>query len=216
MLMAVFSLVLGTVAGLSQIKLKRLLAFSTISHVGFILITLTVCTELSISALIFYIIQYTTITCLTFLVIITYEQTYLKNTITYMTDLEGTGRSLKLLTFTLVICLFSISGIPPLVGFYAKLIVLNSSIVQGQSLLYIIAIICSIISASYYMKIIKIMMFSTIDPLKSTQEDPGYIVINNLQSYTMSLLTLFTCLFILDPNIILNSTELVAITYFTA
>lgn len=76
-LTTLFSLILGTVAGLMQTKLKRLLAFSTISHVGFILIGLTANgSEISLNAIIFYLVQYTLTVVLTFIVLVAYESTF--------------------------------------------------------------------------------------------------------------------------------------------
>lgn len=211
-----FSLVLGTVAGLKQTKIKRLLAFSTISHVGFILISLSTGSEVSLNAIIFYLVQYTLTVVLTFLALIAYENSLasrdLKENagqVNYILELQGTGQYYKLLTITFVLCLFSIAGIPPLTGFYAKLGVLNSSILQNINLVFLTAIICSVISAAYYLKVIKVIMFDT-----TVQSHFQKVSLSPLHSYTMAVITAFICLFILDSQLILNCTELVALSLY--
>ena len=226
-----FSLILGTVAGLRQTKLKRLLAFSTISHVGFISIGLMVGSEISLNAMIFYLIQYTLTVVLTFLAILAYESSSSSSMIEnketsdqgneavdYIVDLQGKGKSYKLLTFTFVLCLFSIAGIPPLTGFYAKLGVLHSSILSHEqiSIVFVTAIVCSVISAAYYMKIIKVLMFED-KPLtqhSSTMAEHYKLYLSPLHGYTMAVLTAFVGVFILDPSLILNCTELVALSLY--
>lgn len=220
-----FSLVLGTVAGLKQTKMKRLLAFSTISHVGFILIALTSGSEASLSAMIFYLVQYTLTVVVTFLALMAYEISHLSyydveeksiaaGQVNFIVDLQGTGQYYKLLTFTLVLCLFSMAGIPPLTGFYAKLGVLNSSIQQNISLVFITAIICSVISAAYYLKVIKVLMFDTNSSSSDKMDINDSLEVSPLHCYTMAVVTAFLCLFILDPELIINCTELVALSLY--
>ena len=183
----------------------------------------------------FYLIQYTLTVVLTFLTLLAYESSYIHtgfaNTINntetqvdYIVDLQGTGQYYKLLTFTFVLCLFSIAGIPPLTGFYAKLEVLNSSILQDISIVFITAIVCSVISAAYYLKVIKVLIFDS-DPKRNAlnlssastrglgQHAPA-VLVSPLHSYTIAVLTAFICLFILDPKLILNCTELVALSLY--
>lgn len=215
--MGLTSLIVGTVQGLSQIRLKRLLTYSTISHVGFLLLGLSICSshapEQGLNAFLFYLIQYVATTILTFLVIIAFEQSYLKGTISKIQDLVRVSAQYKLLTFTIVLCLFSMSGIPPLVGFYAKLEILRSTVSENTTMLYLVAIICSVISASYYIRMIKIITFDEHSDFGAGPVIQYPVLMSSLQSYTISILIAFTCLFILDPYLILNSTEIAAITF---
>src|SRR5277367_5944023 len=130
---SLLSLILGTIVGLAQIKIKRLLAYSTISHVGFILLALAISTEQSIESLIFYIIQYTITNLNSFLIIIAlsyifYESIFknhqiIKENLTnnkitkfsdinYISEFKGQFISNPLLSLSLSICLFSMAGIP--------------------------------------------------------------------------------------------------------
>lgn len=238
---SLLSLLIGTILGLAQTKIKRLLAYSTISHVGFILLALAVNSEQSIEALIFYIIQYTITNLNTFLIIILFgyiiknsfkdliqsimveDETGTENDINYISELKGQFFLNPILSITLTICLFSMAGIPPLIGFFSKQFVLYSAIQNGYYFMSIIAIIVSIISASYYLKIIKILFTEEENTIEYS--DKELKIINNLNSnseieisstnsFIISTLTLSILLFILKPSILLNSTTILSLSLF--
>lgn len=247
LLTSLLSLIIGTVVGLAQTRIKRLLAYSTISHVGFILLALAINTEQSIDSLIFYIIQYTITNLNIFLILIGLSYIYINNNIkykegTYLEDIKYIS-SLKgqffvnpLLSLSLCICLFSMAGIPPLIGFFSKQFVLYSAIESGYYFIAFIAILVSVISASYYLKIIKVLLFkeendSSIGegsnltnkgnsphptPLHivDRSEWSGEILLTNFHSFVISTLTLFILLFILKPSLILNITQLISLSLF--
>jgi NADH-ubiquinone oxidoreductase chain 2 len=177
---SLLSLIIGTIVGLAQTRIKRLLAYSTISHIGFILLALSINTEQSIDSLIFYIIQYTITNLNVFLIIIALgyimdnsvnplirkdsqisKSHYLNNKvdsdIKFISELKGQFFVNPLLSLSLSICLFSMAGIPPLIGFFSKQFVLSSAIESGYYFMAIVAILVSVISASYYLKIIKVL-----------------------------------------------------------
>jgi len=238
---SLLSLLIGTILGLAQSKLKRLLAYSTISHVGFILLALAINSEQSIEALIFYIIQYTITNLNTFLIIILFgyiiknsfrdliqsimveDETGTENDINYISELKGQFFLNPILSISLTICLFSMAGIPPLIGFFSKQFVLYSAIQNGYYFMSIIAIIVSIISASYYLKIIKIIYTEEINT--SEYSDKEIKIINNLNSnseieisstnsFIISTLTLSILFFVLKPSILLNSTTILSLYLF--
>jgi NADH-ubiquinone oxidoreductase chain 2 len=189
---ATLSLIIGSLLGLAQIKIKRLLAYSTISHLGFILLALAVNTEQSIDSFIFYIIQYTITNLNIFLVILgltyclstyyfpslvtntPYHPSCYKVTTTFSNPLEGWDERNKdislisefkglffsnpLLSISLAVSLFSMAGIPPLIGFFSKQLVLYSALQNGYYFISVLAIIVSVISCSYYLQIIKILL----------------------------------------------------------
>ena len=238
---SLLSLLIGTILGLAQSKLKRLLAYSTISHVGFILLALAINSEQSIEALIFYIIQYTITNLNTFLIIILFgyiiknsfrdliqsimveDETGTENDINYISELKGQFFLNPVLSISLTICLFSMAGIPPLIGFFSKQFVLYSAIQNGYYFMSIIAIIVSIISASYYLKIIKIIFTEEVNT--SDYSDKEIKIINNLNSnseieisstnsFIISTLTLSILFFVLKPSILLNSTTILSLSLF--
>jgi len=166
---SLISLIIGTIVGLAQSKIKRLLAYSTISHIGFILLALAINTEQSIDSLIFYIIQYSLTNLNIFLIIIALGY-IINNSLPVTPIYKGTERDIKfisefkgqfyinpLLSICFTICLFSMAGIPPLLGFFSKQFVLYSAIQSGYYFMAIIGIIVSVISASYYLKIIRVL-----------------------------------------------------------
>jgi len=259
---SLFSLLVGTILGLSQVKIKRLLAYSTISHVGFMLLALAINTEDSLESLLFYLIQYSITNFNAFLILLSFgyllksvrnfsgESTEslggvsnglsgaLSDTPSHATDisfikeLKGQFYNYPLLTLSLAISLFSMAGIPPLVGFFAKQQVLYSALQGGYYFISIIAILVSVISASYYLQIIKVMHFdvnsgdgggnpnpatvatNATDADSSAGADAGIKVITNTHAFLISLFTLSLLLFMLKPSILLNSTSLMALNIF--
>jgi NADH-ubiquinone oxidoreductase chain 2 len=232
---SIFSLIIGTVVGLAQIKIKRLLAYSTISHIGFMLLAIAINTEQSIDSFLFYLIQYiiTNLNIFFILLAISYikynDKINLKNLeiidIKYIKDLQGLFSMNPLLSLTFSISLFSMAGIPPLIGFFSKQFVLYSAIDQGYYLLSIIAIIVSVISASYYLKIIKIIHLSPATQAQESKEDNRQALIpsplaaetfklSSFHSFIISSLSLFILFFIFKPTLILSSTQVLSLTLF--
>lgn len=224
---SIFSLIIGTVVGLAQIKIKRLLAYSTISHIGFMLLALAINTEQSIDSFLFYLIQYiiTNLNIFFILLAISYIKFDLNLNkeivdIKYIKDLQGLFAMNPLLSLTFSISLFSMAGIPPLIGFFSKQFVLYSAIDQGYYLLSLIAIIVSVISASYYLKIIKIIHLnnnidvSNTGSFSSLRLEQDNNILSSTHSFIISSLSLFILLFILKPTLILSSTQVLSLTLF--
>jgi NADH-ubiquinone oxidoreductase chain 2 len=196
---SVLSLIVGSLLGLAQIRIKRLLAYSTISHIGFLLLALAINTEQSIDSFLFYMVQYTLTNLNIFLIIlaITYltssnllsknkalvmnlkglklnknfgldNERATNNTrgksiidIRYISEFKGLFFSNPLLSLSFAVCLFSMAGIPPLIGFFSKQFVLYSALANGYYFISILAIIVSVISASYYIKIVRLLTSPT-------------------------------------------------------
>jgi NADH-ubiquinone oxidoreductase chain 2 len=188
---ATLSLIIGSLLGLAQIRIKRLLAYSTISHIGFILLALAVNTEQSIDSFIFYIIQYTLTNLNIFLVILglAYINNYTNPTIAprfiretgeqhkdinYISEFKGLFFSNPILSISLAVSLFSMAGIPPLIGFFSKQLVLYSALQNGYYFISVLAIIVSVISCSYYLQIIKILFTPSLAQAQSIGEAEGY------------------------------------------
>ena len=200
LLSSLLSLLIGTIVGLSQSRIKRLFAFSTISHVGFILLALTIDSVESIQAFMFYLMQYSISNLNAFMLIITIgyslycyvykEQTESSNgtkfngqeTNTYdenknnnnlqdinnspiqlISQLKGYYYINPYLALSLAITLFSFIGIPPLIGFFGKQMILSAAIDNGFIFMSLVAILTSVISAAYYLAIIKQIFFDRPD-----------------------------------------------------
>ena len=150
----VFSMLIGSIAGLNQIKLKRLIAYSSISHVGFILLGLSLGTTAGVKASLIYVFIYSITTIALFAVIFL----FIKKT-DYITEIAGYGKRNPILALSLSLLLFSIAGVPPLAGFYSKFLILYESLNKGFYFLTIIAVISSTIALIYYIRITKWMFF---------------------------------------------------------
>jgi len=161
--------------GLTQFRIKRLFAYSTISHIGFILLALSINSIESIQAFIFYLIQYSLSNLNAFILLLSvgyslyyyvnnnkeYEELNDKNNspIQLISQIKGFFYINPVLSLSFVITIFSFIGIPPLIGFFAKQMVLSAALDNGYIFLTLIAILTSVISAVYYLNIIKQIFF---------------------------------------------------------
>jgi len=220
------SLLLGTIVGLSQIKIKRLLAYSTISHIGFILLALAISTEQSIESMIFYILQYTITNLNTFLILIALSYLFYDSKtnnivnekinisdINFISELKNQFSQNPLLSLGLSISLFSMAGIPPLIGFFSKQFVLSSAIQNGYYFMAIIAILVSVISASYYLKIVRVL-HTELDDFNKNGQIKIDSSLTNIHSFFISILTTMILLFVLKPSIILSSIRILSLSMF--
>jgi NADH-quinone oxidoreductase subunit N len=156
--LAITSLVLGNLTAIAQTNIKRMLAYSTISHMGFMLLGfLCVYDELAYSAAFFYAVTYVLSTLGTFgILMILSKKGFECETID---DLKGLNRRSPLLAFVMLLLMFSLAGIPPTVGFIAKLSVLDAIIDAGYLGLAIFAVMASLVGAFYYLRVVKTMYF---------------------------------------------------------
>lgn len=306
LLSSILSLIIGTIVGLTQSRLKRLYAFSTISHVGFILLALSIHSVESIQAFMFYLMQYSISNLNAFILIITigyslYCYTYEvknkkineiiesykmnekfeinekietnktietienneKNIETNEKNIENNEKNIKnndsnlqdinnspiqlidqlkgyyyinpLLSLSLSITLFSFVGIPPLIGFFGKQMILSAAIDSGYIFMSLVAIITSVISAVYYLVIIKKIFFYKPDYIVNTELDnfsaDGLIVEKNITtknisiqiknivissslSLPVSIITFIVSLFIFIPQEWLSVTNILALILF--
>jgi NADH-ubiquinone oxidoreductase chain 2 len=176
---SLFSLLVGTIVGLTQFRIKRLFAYSTISHVGFMLLALGISSVESTQAFIFYLTQYTISNLNAFIILIAigfslycytsdnkeYEQLIDKTNspIQLVSQLKGYFYINPVLALSLAITIFSFVGVPPLVGFFGKQMVLSAALDKGLIFLSLVAILTSVIGAIYYLSLIKEMFFSLPD-----------------------------------------------------
>jgi NADH-ubiquinone oxidoreductase chain 2 len=283
---SLLSLVIGTVVGLTQSRIKRLFAFSTISHVGFILLGLSIHTVESTQAFMFYLIQYSISNLNAFMLIITmgyslYCYVYNANSLdtNEMKNGRETSEDMKnspktkeelnnrakdsenkanlqdannspiqlidqlkgyyyinpVLSLSLAITLFSFAGIPPLIGFFGKQMILSAAIDNGYIFMSLVAILTSVISAVYYLTIIKQIFFDKNDYRLNEQIETfnaegiiaeensivekvtiqrNNIVISSSLSLSISVITLIITLFIFIPKELLNLTNILSLLLF--
>lgn len=157
MIMAVASVLLGNIAAIMQTNIKRLLAYSTIGHVGFILFGILVAPQIGYTAALFYVLVYLITTMAAFGVIILLSKHGFEAD--NIEDLKGLSVRAPWYTFIMLLVMFSLTGIPPLAGFYAKFLVLQQLIQDGHTSLAVVAVIASVIAAFYYLRVVKVMYF---------------------------------------------------------
>ncbi|OYZ13753.1 MAG: NADH-quinone oxidoreductase subunit N [Sphingomonadales bacterium 28-64-96] len=155
---AIASMVLGAVAAVAQTNIKRLLAYSSIANIGFALVGLTPGTPAGISALLFYVTVYVAMTLGSFLVVLQLRRPD-GSPVETMADFAGLSKTQPKLAAALAIFMFSLAGIPPLLGFWPKFAVFQAAIASGLIALALIGFVASVIAAFYYLRLIKIMYF---------------------------------------------------------
>ncbi len=155
---AIASMVLGAVAAVAQTNIKRLLAYSSIANIGFALVGLAPGTPAGISALLFYVAVYVAMTLGSFLVVLQLRRPD-GAPVEAMADLAGLSKTQPRLALAMAVFMFSLAGIPPLLGFWPKFAVFQAAIAAGLVPLAIIGFIASVVAAYYYLRLIKIMYF---------------------------------------------------------
>ena len=155
---ALASIILGAVAAIGQTNIKRLLAYSSINNVGFALIGLAAGTAQGVAAVLTYLTIYVIMTLGAFLIVIRMRDEN-GNPLESIASLSGLSRTRPALAWAMAFFMFSVAGIPPLLGFYAKFAVFNAAVAAGLFLLAVIGVVASVIGAYYYLRIVKTMFF---------------------------------------------------------
>jgi NADH-quinone oxidoreductase subunit N len=154
---SIASMILGAVAAIGQKNIKRLMAYSSIGNVGFALVGLASGTQEGVSGLLIYMAIYVVMTTGTFAVILAMRRR--GEAVEQISDLAGLSRSQPGLAWALAIFMFSMAGIPPFAGFFGKWFVFLAAIQAGLNVLAVIGVLASVVSAFYYIRIIKVMFF---------------------------------------------------------
>ena len=154
---AILSMILGAFAAIWQTNIKRLLAYSSIGHVGFALVGLAAGSTDGVRGIAIYMAVYLVMTAGTFCCVLAMRQN--GRMVEDLTDLAGLSRNAPLMALALAIFMFSMAGIPPLAGFFSKLYVFLAAVDAGLYTLAVIGVLTSVVAAFYYLRIVKIMYF---------------------------------------------------------
>jgi NADH-ubiquinone oxidoreductase chain 2 len=254
---SLFSLIIGSVLGLTQFRIKRLFAYSTISHVGFILLALSINSAESIQSYIFYILQYSLSNLNAFIILVSmgfsfylyvYKEKELQENlidknnspIQLINQIKGYFYINPFISISLAITLFSFVGVPPIVGFFAKQMVLSAALDSGYVFMSLVAILTSVVGAAYYLNLVKQIFFykedykinpsinnlnltGYIGPNNSTESNeknnvitfkPENIAINSSLSTSISILTLLLVMFIYVPAEWFNLVSILSVILF--
>lgn len=212
LILSIFSIIFGSLGGLFQTKIKRLFAYSAISHVGFLGVAISINTFNGYVAFFFYLIIYLLLNFNFFFIYLNLRNFNNFMKLKKISDLKNLTKFNSILGIFFALNLFSMGGIPPLAGFFSKFLIFSSLLNESFFFVGGFIILLSVLSCFYYLRLIKIIYFSTIKkPLILKQ-------ISYLDSIFISITSLINILFILNPNFFLEIsyllTEYYLNTYF--
>ena len=178
-ILSVLSMALGNIIAIAQTNLKRMLAYSTISHMGFLLLGILAGTKNGYASGMFYVITYVLMTAGSFGMIMLLSRAGFEAD--NIDDFKGLNQRSPTYALLMLFIIFSMAGIPPFLGFWAKLAVLEGVLNAGYTWLVVFAVLMSVIGAFYYLRIIKVMYFdrpTDTSPIAATLDMRGLLVIN--------------------------------------
>jgi NADH-quinone oxidoreductase subunit N len=188
-IMAVLSIVIGNITAIAQTSLKRMLAYSTISHVGFLLYGIMSASINGFASAMFYIVSYVLMTLAGFGIILLLSRKGFEAD--KLDDLKGLNQRSPWYAFLMLITMFSMAGVPPTLGFYAKFAVLQAALQAGMVWLVVFAVLMAVIGAFYYLRIVKLMYFDEPKDkaaIKSTPEMRWALSLNALALLGLGLM----------------------------
>jgi len=189
--LAVLSLAIGNLVAIVQSNLKRLLAYSTISHMGYLLLGLVNAGPEGYAAAMFYAISYALMSTAAFGVILALSRSGFE--CEEIDDFKGLNQRSPWMAFLMMLAMFSLAGVPPMFGFFAKLLVLQAAIHAGMMWLAIVGAVFAIIGLYYYLRVVKVMYFDK--PVDGTevklQADPTLRVVLSLNALMLLALGLY-------------------------
>ncbi len=201
---SIASMALGSFAAIGQTNIKRLLAYSSIGHMGFALVGLAAGTAEGVQGVLVYVAIYVAMTLGTFACVLSMKRP--GGMVENISDLAGLARTSPMMAFFFAMLLFSLAGIPPLAGFFAKFYVFSAAIKAGLYMLAVIGVLTSVVGAYYYLLIVKVMYFD--EPHKSFEPMPGE------QALVLTVAGLFNLLFIVYPAPLLDAASVAAKSLF--
>ena len=204
-LISILSMLLGALAAIWQQNLKRLLAYSSIGHVGYALVGLAAGSKEGITGIGVYMAIYLAMNVGTFCCVLSMRRQGLMAE--GIDDLAGLARNHPMMAAAMAVFMFSMAGIPPLAGFFGKLYVFLAAVNEGLYTLAIIGVLTSVVGAYYYLRIVKIMYFD--EPADAFDKTAGREV-----GFIMTVAGLFTLLFFVLPSPIVNAATQAAAVLF--
>ncbi len=160
-ILSILSMMLGSFAAIMQTNIKRLIAYSSIAHMGYALVGIASGVDEGFSSVLTYMFIYVVMSIGTFIIIISMRRD--NEPVEEINDLKGFSKTHPFLSISLLILMFSMAGIPPLAGFFGKWLVFSAAVKSGLLTLTIIGVLTSVVGAFYYLKIVKIMYFEEVE-----------------------------------------------------
>lgn len=196
------SMALGAIAAIGQTNIKRLLAYSSIGHMGYALVGLAAADAAGIRAIMVYATLYMIMSIGTFAIVLMMKQK--DRMVEQISDLAGLGQRQPMLALAMTIMMFSMAGIPPLAGFFGKLFIFQAAVNAQLYVLAVVGVLTSVIAAYYYIRIIKVMYF---DPAGDEAIDAAK---DGRLNFLLACSTVVALLFIAFPGPLLISAEAAA------
>ncbi len=203
---SIASMFLGSIAAIKQNNLKRLLAYSSIGHVGFILIGLAATNLSGIKGVVIYVLFYVIMNIAIFTIILSIKIN--ENYIEKISDLSGLSKTKPLFSICVAFTMLSMAGIPPFAGFFGKFYIFVSALESELFLLVILGVIASVIAAYYYLRIIKIMFFDNLEGSNHS------INISTKSASILFICMLIISLFVIYPPLFTNMATDIGIDFF--
>ncbi|WP_324788949.1 MULTISPECIES: NADH-quinone oxidoreductase subunit NuoN [Thalassospira] len=203
-LISILSMAVGSFAALRQENIKRLMAYSSIGHVGFALVGLAAGTKDGVTGILVYLGIYLVMNLGTFAVILCMRRN--DRMAEEITDLAGLAKTKPLMAAITAILMFSMAGIPPLAGFFGKFYVFKAAVDAGLVTLAVIGLVTSVVSAYYYLRIIKVMYFD--EPVE------GFDRNGTEMNVIMAVATIVILAFVFFPNLLMDSAAAAAASLF--
>jgi NADH-quinone oxidoreductase subunit N len=201
---SIASMALGSFAAIGQKNIKRLMAYSSIGHMGFALVGLAAGTQQGAQGVLVYIAIYVAMTLGTFAIIIAMKRN--GQAVETISDFAGLSRTNPLLAFFFAMFLFSLAGIPPLAGFFAKFYVFLAAINAGLFTLAVIGVLTSVVGAFYYLTIVKVMYFD--EPKEAVEPMGGEL------RFVLAIAGVFNILFFVYPAPLVSAAKAAAKSLF--
>lgn len=203
--LALASMLVGALAGIAQDNIKRLMAYSSIGNMGYALIGIVAAGEQGIAAVLVYMAIYMAMTAGVFAIILFMRRD--GRQAEKISDLAGLSHHSPVMAYSMAALMFSMSGIPPLAGFFGKLLIFQVAVAKGYFVLAVLGVIVSVIAAYYYLRIIKTMFFDEA----ADRFEPAA---TNSRRIVLAVSLAFTLLFILSPDMLISSAQSAAASLF--
>ena len=205
-LLAFASMAVGAFAALRQDNIKRLMAYSSIGNVGYALIGIVAGGEAGLASVLVYLTLYMVMTAGVFGIILCMRRN--EGGVEDISDLAGLSRNNPWLAYPLAILMFSMSGIPPMAGFFGKFMVFQAAVQSGLYVLAVFGVITSVVAAYYYLRIIKVMFFDEpADKFDSEIEFPRKVVIG--------VSVFIVLIFVLNPSPLIEISQSAVMSLFS-
>jgi len=201
---SIASMALGAFAAIGQRNIKRLMAYSSIGHVGYMFVGLSASSQQGTQAVLVYLAIYVAMTLGTFACILSMRRS--GGMVESIDELAGLSKNQPMMAFLLAMLMFSMAGIPPLAGFFAKFYVFAAAVNAGLAWLAVVGVVASVVGAYYYLRIVKVMYFDEpADAFEPLERGPGFV---------LGVTSAFTLLFFIAPGPLVAAADIAARALF--